>query len=379
MRRRTFLRNIGCGAALAAGMQTRLVPEYLGGLQNVCAFDLGDKLSSVEARFYRKLPEGGIECELCPRHCRITDLERGYCGVRENRDDTYYTLVYGLPCSANIDPIEKKPLYHFHPGTTAFSIATAGCNVNCKFCQNWEISQSRPEQTRNYSLSVDDAVALCRKRSLPTIAYTYSEPVIFYEYMYDMAVRAREDGIKSVVITGGFIEKDPLDQLLNVVDAIKVDLKAIRQEYYRDVVRGDLQPVLDRLVQIKKSGVWLEIVYLIVPTLNDTDAEFGELARWIRTNLGSDTPVHFSRFHPQYLLTGLPPTPLPTMDRAYKIARAEGLDFVYLGNVPGHAAESTYCPGCGKIVIGRKGYQVDTANLVGGACRSCGQNLPGRF
>jgi pyruvate formate lyase activating enzyme len=197
--------------------------------------------------------------------------------------------------------------------------------------------------------------------------------------MYDMAVRAREDGIKSVVITGGFIEKDPLDQLLNVVDAIKVDLKAIRQEYYRDVVRGDLQPVLDRLVQIKKSGVWLEIVYLIVPTLNDTDAEFGELARWIRTNLGSDTPVHFSRFHPQYLLTGLPPTPLPTMDRAYKIARAEGLDFVYLGNVPGHAAESTYCPGCGKIVIGRKGYQVDTANLVGGACRSCGQNLPGRF
>jgi pyruvate formate lyase activating enzyme len=379
MRRRTFLRNIGCGAALAAGMQTRLVPEYLGGLQNACAFDLGDKLSSVEARFYKKLPEGGIECELCPRHCRITDLERGYCGVRENRDDTYYTLVYGLPCSANIDPIEKKPLYHFHPGTTAFSIATAGCNVNCKFCQNWEISQSRPEQTKNYSLSVDDAVALCKKRSLPTIAYTYSEPVIFYEYMYDMAVRAREDGIKSVVITGGFIEEDPLDQLLNVVDAIKVDLKAIRQEYYRDVVRGDLQPVLDRLVQIKKSGVWLEIVYLIVPTLNDTDAEFGELARWIRTNLGPDTPVHFSRFHPQYLLTGLPPTPLVTMDRAYKIARAEGLDFVYVGNVPGHAAESTYCPGCGTIVIGRKGYQVDTANLVGGACKSCGQNLPGRF
>ena len=379
MRRRNFLRQIGCGAAIAAGMQTNLLPEYLGGLQNVCAFDLSDKLSSVEARFYKKLPEGGIECELCPRHCRITDLERGYCGVRENRADTYYTLVYGLPCAVNIDPIEKKPLFHFHPGTTAFSLATAGCNVNCKFCQNWEISQSRPEQTENYSLSVDDAVALCQKRSVPTIAYTYSEPIIFYEYMYDMAARARQDGIKSVVITGGYIEKDPLDRLLPVVDAIKVDLKAIREEYYRDIVRGELQPVLDRLVQIKKSDVWLEIVYLIVPTLNDTDAEFAELARWIRDHLGNDTPVHFSRFHPQYLLTGLPPTPLATMDRAYQIARAEGLKFVYLGNVPGHAAESTYCPGCGEIIINRTGYKVDVVNLVDGACKACGLAVPGRF
>ncbi len=379
MQRRNFLRQIGCGAAIAAGVQTNLLPEYLGGLQNACAFDLSDKLSSVEARFYRKLPEGGIECELCPRHCRITDLERGYCGVRENRADTYHTLVYGLPCAVNIDPIEKKPLYHYHPGTKAFSLATAGCNVNCKFCQNWEISQSRPEQTENYGLSVSDAVALCRERSVPTIAYTYSEPVIFYEYMYDIASRARQDGIKSVVITGGFIEEEPLAQLLPVVDAIKVDLKAIREKFYREIVRGELQPVLDRLVQIKKSNVWLEIVYLIVPTLNDTDAEFRELARWIRDNLGNDTPVHFSRFHPQYLLTGLPPTPLATMDRAYQIARAEGLKFVYLGNVPGHAAESTYCPGCGKIVVSRTGYKVDQINLVDGACSSCGLAVPGRF
>ena len=379
MRRRTFLRGIGCGLTLAAGMQSDLVPEFLGGIENAWAFDVSDKLSAVEARHYRKLVEGGIECELCPRHCRITDLERGYCGVRENRGDTYYTLVYGLPCSANIDPIEKKPLFHFHPGTTAFSLATAGCNVNCKFCQNWEISQSRPEQTSNFALPVADIVQLCRKRAIPSIAYTYSEPVIFYEYMYDIAEAARAESIASVVITGGYIEKDPLDHLLKVVDSIKVDLKAIREGYYRDVVGGELGPVLDRLVQIKKSGVWLEIVYLVVPTLNDTDAEFRELAQWVKTNIGVDTPIHFSRFHPQYLLTNLPPTPVATLERAYEIARAEGLEFVYLGNVPGHMAESTYCPSCGAVIIERRGYQITKMNLKNSGCGACGRHIPGRF
>ncbi len=379
MDRRLFLRCLGCGAAIGAGAHTGMLPEMLGGIQNACAFDHADKLSSVEARFYEKLEGGGVECRLCPRHCLVTDLERGYCGVRENRGDTYYTLVYGLPCSVNVDPIEKKPLYHFYPGSEAFSLATAGCNVNCKFCQNWEISQSRPEQTRNIELSPVEIVNVCKRHKATSIAYTYSEPVVFFEYMYDIAALARDNGLKSVVITGGYIEREPLAQLLSVVDAIKVDLKAIREAYYRDVVGGELKPVLDALIQMKAAGVWLEIVYLVVPTLNDSDAELSELARWIKTYLGADTPVHFSRFHPQYLLQDLPPTPVQTLDRAYELARAEGLEYVYLGNVAGHRAESTYCSGCGELLIERRGYRTAVRGLRGSLCAKCGRGIPGRF
>lgn len=379
MDRRLFLKCLGCGAAIAAAQQTSLVPAFLGGVQNAFAFDLGAPLVGVEARHYQRLPEGGIECGLCPRHCRITNVERGYCGVRENREDTYYSLVYGLPCSANIDPIEKKPLFHFYPGSNAFSLATAGCNVNCKFCQNWEISQSRPEQTQNFELPPSDAVKLCQDRGVPIIAYTYSEPVVFYEYMYDIAALGKQHSIKSVMITGGYIEKKPLAELLPVMDAIKVDLKAIREDYYRDVVHGQLQPVLDAIVQIKQGGTWLELVYLVVPTLNDTDQEFTDLARWIKTNLGTDTPLHFSRFYPQYLLQHLPATPQATLDRAHDICRAEGLEYVYLGNVPGHPAESTYCPQCGEVVVGRRGFRITENNLKNGHCAKCGHLIPGVF
>jgi len=379
MKRRTFIRCLGCGAALAVAPGGELLPEFLGGVQNAVAFDYAQNLSSVEARYYKKLEGGGIECELCPRHCFITDLERGYCGVRENRKDTYYTLVYGLPCSVNIDPIEKKPFFHFYPGTEAFSLATAGCNVNCKFCQNWEISQTRPEQTKNIELPPKAVVDNCRERKVPSIAYTYSEPIIFYEYMYDIAKLAHESSIKSVMITGGYIEKEPLKDLLTQLDAVKVDLKAMREDYYKNIVHGELKPVLDALVQIKNSGVWLEIVYLVVPTLNDTDSEFVDLARWVKTNLGADIPVHFSRFYPQYLLKNLPPTPTQTLERAYQISRAEGLQFVYLGNLPGHPAESTYCPDCGELLIERRGYRINKYNLDGNRCHKCNREIPGIF
>jgi pyruvate formate lyase activating enzyme len=379
MRRRTFLRCAGCGALATAVAQSTLLPEFMGGVQNAYAFDLATELSSVEARHYKKLDGGGIECGICPRHCQVTDLERGYCGARENRADTYHTLVYGLPCALNIDPIEKKPLFHFHPGTTALSLATAGCNVNCKFCQNWEISQVRPEQTDNIDLSPQSAVELCRQRGVPTIAYTYSEPVIFYEYMYDIAELGHEHSINSVMISGGYIEQQPLAELIPHLDAIKVDLKAIREEYYRDVVGGELKPVLDRLVQIRAAGMWLELVYLVVPTLNDTEAEFKELARWVKANLGAEVPVHYTRFHPQYLLKNLPPTPVNTLDLAHQVSRGEGLEFVYVGNVPGHPAESTYCPGCGKVLIDRQGYLIRENNLVDGRCKFCKRQIPGVF
>lgn len=379
MDRRVFLRCMGCGAVLATCPRLDILPDFLGGIQNACAFDFTKELSSVEARYYKKLPDGGIECQLCPRHCMVTDLERGYCGVRENRNDIYHTLVYGRPCALNIDPIEKKPLFHFYPGTTALSLATAGCNVNCKFCQNWDISQSRPEQTDNLDIPPKDMVDLCVQKRVPTIAYTYSEPIIFYEYMYDIARQGHEKSIKSVMITGGYIEEEPLRDLLPQLDAVKVDLKSIREEYYKTIVRGELKPVLDRLIQIKKSGVWLELVYLVVPTLNDTDAEFTELARWIKTNLGADTPMHFSRFHPQYLLRNLPATPQETLEKAHAICRSEGLEFVYLGNLPGHPAESTYCPKCNQILIERRGYRIYQNNLDGNRCRSCNREIPGLF
>ena len=224
-----------------------------------------------------------------------------------------------------------------------------------------------------------DVISICRERNIPTIAYTYSEPVIFYEYMSDIADLGHKQGIKSVMITGGYIEKEPLEQLIPKLDAIKVDLKAIRTEYYRDYVDGELQPVLDRLVQMKAAGIWLELVYLIIPTLNDSDAEFTELAGWIKTHLGNDVPIHFSRFHPQYLLKNLPMTPEATLQRAHDICKAEGLDFVYLGNLPGHPAESTYCPKCGEVLIDRRGYQVAIRNLMGNRCGKCDREIPGRF
>jgi len=379
MERRLFLRCLGCGAAVTAAANTDLLPDVVGGVQNACAFDFTKKLSEVEARYYKKLENGGVECELCPRHCMVTDLERGYCGVRENRGDVYYTLIYGLPCAVNIDPIEKKPLFHFHPGTNAFSLATAGCNCNCKFCQNWDISQLRPEQTDNLDLPPKDIVQLCRARNVPTIAYTYSEPIVFYEYMYDIAEIAHRNSIKSVMITGGYIEKKPLRQLLTQLDAVKVDLKAIRKDYYKNIVDGELRPVLEALIEIKKIGVWLELVYLVVPTLNDSDAEFRELAQWIKTNLGTDTPIHFSRFHPQYLLKNLPITPQSTLERAHRICRDEGLEYVYLGNLPGHPAESTYCPGCGNLLIDRRGYRILSNNIKNGTCPDCGKLIPGIF
>ncbi|MFH1701190.1 MAG: AmmeMemoRadiSam system radical SAM enzyme [Candidatus Zixiibacteriota bacterium] len=379
MDRRKFMKFIGCGACAAAVSHSGLLPEFLGGIQNACAFDYTKELSSVEARFYKKLPEGGVECGICPRRCRMTDLERGYCGSRENRGDIYYTLVYGLPCAINIDPIEKKPFHHFYPGMSAFSLATAGCNVNCKCCQNWDISQSRPEQTDNISMPSEDIIALCRERKVPTIAYTYSEPVIFYEYMYDTAELGHRHGIKSVMISGGYINPEPLSELLTQLDAVKIDLKAIRETYYKNYVDGELRPVLDSLVQIKKSDVWLEIVYLVIPTLNDTDAEFTDLARWIKNHLGTDVPIHFSRFYPQYLLKNLPPTPQATLERALAICRAEGLEYVYLGNIPGHKAESTYCPKCNEMLIERRGYRTYLSGMNKNKCKSCGRIIPGRF
>ncbi len=331
----------------------------------------------VEAKFYEKLAYKKIKCKLCPRECVIDESERGYCGVRENRGGTYYSLVHSRVCTAHVDPIEKKPLFHFHPGTLAFSVATAGCNVNCKMCQNWEISQVRPEQVRSTYVPPANLAALARKYQCPSIAFTYSEPVVFFEYVMDSTEAAHAAGVKTVVISGGYIHRDPLVKWTGAVDAIKVDLKGFSEKFYKEVVNGELKPILETLVTIRKQGTWTEIVYLVIPTLNDSDAEFKALARWMKSDLGLDVPVHFTRFHPEYLLTNLPPTSVETLERAKAIADAEGLHYVYIGNVPGHPAESTYCPKCRRKVIERLGFTITQTHLKNGKCEYCRQAIPG--
>jgi pyruvate formate lyase activating enzyme len=336
-----------------------------------------DALPAREASWYRRLPERRVECQLCPRACQVADSERGACGVRENREGTYVTLVHSLPCTLHIDPIEKKPFFHVLPGSRAFSFATAGCNVECKFCQNWEISQFRPEQVPGTPLPPRELVAAARRAGVSLLSATYSEPVVFWEYVRDAAAAGRELGVRSTVVSNGYIQEQPLKEVLPLLTAVKVDLKSFREEFYRDLVRGELKPVLKSLEAIRGAGVWLEIVVLLIPTLNDGDGELRDLAAWVKTTLGAEVPVHFTRFHPTYRLTNLPPTPVATLERAWQIARGEGLSFVYLGNVAGHAAENTSCPGCGTVLIHRVGFTVTGNTLRDGRCPSCSRAVPG--
>lgn len=370
MDRRQFIKSAGSVSLMTS-------PGICGLCKNLYSFADKVNVSHVEARYYEKLPHREIECQLCPRMCKLGDKERGYCGVRENEGGTYNTLVYGKACAAHVDPIEKKPLFHFLPSSRALSIATAGCNVHCKFCQNWEISQKRPEQVHNVDFPPSSVIRSAQKYSCPVIAYTYSEPIVFYEYMYDTSQLARSKGIKNVVITGGYINPEPLQDLIKVVDGIKIDLKAFTQKFYSEYVRGKLQPVLDAIKMVSQSDVWLEIVYLVIPTLNDSPEEIQSLCRWIMKEAGPDVPLHFSRFHPMYLLKNLPPTPISTLERCRQIALDEGIHFPYVGNVPGHKGESTYCPQCHKTVIKRRGYQIQKINLNQGRCQFCDTPIPG--
>lgn len=331
----------------------------------------------VEARYYEKLADGEVRCLLCPKGCRIQPGKRGACGVRENRKGTLFSLVYGRPCAIHLDPIEKKPFFHVLPGTQSFSLATVGCNMQCKFCQNWQISQSRPEDVKTAYYSPESLADRALSLGARSIAYTYGEPVVFNEYVQAIASVARERRLASVVVSNGFINKQPLTDLCGLVEAIKIDLKAFTDDYYRNICNAELKPVLDSIALIRKSGVWLELVYLMVPTLNDDPGEIRRMAQWLRTDIGLDVPVHFSRFHPQYQLANLPPTPISSLERAYDICKEEGLEYVYIGNVPGHKTESTRCPSCSRTVISRKGYRIVTIDISNGLCRFCGHAIPG--
>lgn len=331
----------------------------------------------AKARYYDKLPKNRVKCRLCPWECTVEPGDRGICQVRANRDGIYHSLVYGRVAAHHVDPIEKKPLFHFHPASTAFSVATAGCNVECKFCQNWELAQRKPEELNSVVMSPNKLARTAAGAGCVSLAYTYNEPTIFTEFMIDTAAESRSLGLRNVVISNGFINPAPLRDLCKVIDAYKVDLKSFRESYYADVVSGQLAPVLRSLEILKEEQVWTEIVYLIVPTLNDSDAEIRDMTKWVFQTLGPDVPVHFSRFYPQYKLRNLPPTPTSTLMRARKIGLDSGLHYVYLGNIPGNEGECTYCPACGEVVIGRTGYRVNTLALSDGRCRHCGEVIPG--
>ena len=359
-----------------------------------------------QAEFSKKICNG-VQCEMCPHKCFLPDGARGKCRVRINLGGSLLTLNYSKPVTVHIDPIEKKPVYHLLPGSLIYSIATAGCNLKCKWCQNWQISQIYPEEAPekllvpvNLKLSFNpltkqvtgkikhkelsfltpaEVVDYAIKSKCKSIAYTYSEPVIFYEYMYDTAKLAREKGLKNVMVTAGYINPAPLRRLVKYMDIVKVDLKGFNKKFYEDYVGGDLERVKEALMVLKEEKVFFEIVNLIVPTLNDSDADMREMVLWIKTNLGVNVPIFFSRFSPNYKLKNVPVTSVETLEKARNIALKEGLNFVYIGNLSGHPGESTYCPKCKKMLIKRHGYAIlgDLISRNGGKCPYCQAKIPG--
>jgi len=336
-----------------------------------------DKAKERMASYWESV--GGIvHCLLCPRKCIIAPGQRGFCTARINRDGVLYTLGYANPVALHVDPIEKKPFFHVLPGTTAYSIAVAGCNMRCLFCQNWQISQAKPDEVTAYDMTPADVVREAKRSSSPFIVYTYTEPTVFYEYMRDISMLARSAGLRNGMHTCGYINPEPLKELLKYMDAVNVDLKSFNPDFYRKMgAMADLESVLETIKSVKNAGVWLELTNLIIPGQNDDPKEIRKMCEWIKQNVGDDVPLHFSRFVPSFELSNLPPTPVEKLEEAYKIAREAGLKHVYIGNVPGHTYENTYCPNCKRIVVARIGYEILENNIRDGKCKFCGEKIAG--
>lgn len=357
--RRDFLRSLSAAAAGCAA------PRALAGVLSTPELR--------EAQFYDPLADGTVRCGLCPFRCMVADGRRGNCGVRENRSGRYYTLVYGRPVSMHNDPIEKKPFVHVYPGSRTFSIATVGCNFHCRFCQNWEISQANPDDVSVRYVPPAEIAQMAVEAGSKTVAYTYSEPNIFYEYMFDCCTEAKARGLGNVLISNGFLNEEPMKKLLPLMTAVKIDLKSFSPDFYRTICAGELEPVLSTLKTIVDAGVWLEIVVLLVPTLNDSEDELRRMAGWIAKELGPNVPLNFIRFYPLYKLRNLPPTPRETLQRAHDIAVGEGLNFVYATEVQG----TTLCPKCRFRLVERTVDVTISSKMAGLKCPKCGTAIPG--
>ncbi|MBN1825561.1 MAG: AmmeMemoRadiSam system radical SAM enzyme [Candidatus Eisenbacteria bacterium] len=372
----------GAGVAEAAGASplARNAPEaryYVSTLApaGVCASCHGDA-SDLDVSY--RHTSRAVKCFLCANECDIPDGARGLCRARENVGGVLKTLVYGRPAAIHVDPIEKKPFYHFLPGTTAFSIGTAGCPLRCEFCQNWELSSAAPEEIEGEEVTPGAIVRAALRRGAPTIAFTYNEPTVFFEYLADISREGRKEGLRHVLVSSGYMNPEPLEEMCGFLDAIKIDLKGYDEEFYRKVCGGELGPVLRSIRGAARRGVHLEIVNLVVPTLNDSPERLRELCRWVAGETGPDTPVHFTRFHPDYRMLNLPPTPVSTLERAWEIAREEGLRYPYVGNVPDHPGNNTYCPSCGGKAIERIGFHTIGVRVdEEGRCAACGAPIAG--
>jgi len=333
-----------------------------------------------EAMFYRQIEDGRVVCELCPHFCKLKDNQLGICGVRKNSSGKLYSLVYGKAVAVHVDPIEKKPLFHIAPGSQSFSMSTVGCNFHCKFCQNHDISQVKlVDDTSRFSREVSPTglVNMARQHGCLSIAYTYTEPTIYFEYAYDTAKIAHENGLLNIFVTNGFINPEPLEFIQDYLDAANVDLKSFSEKFYKKLVGAKLAQVLETLKLMKKLNIWIEVTTLVIPGENDSEQELTEIASFIKNELGSETPWHISRFYPQYQLTDHSPTPVSTLNKAREIGLAQGLRYVYLGNVPGTDAENTYCYNCRKLLIERYGYQIIENNVESEKCRFCGVKIDG--
>jgi pyruvate formate lyase activating enzyme len=381
--RREFLARLGLLAA--AGGCAALAPPLWRSLARASSSGLApDPLaelvrSAPRARFWEPAASspGAVHCLLCAHGCVIPPGERGRCRARMNVEGELRSLVYGRPLAVHVDPIEKKPFYHFLPGSTAFSLGTAGCPLRCKFCQNWTLSQAKPEDAAAQRVSPGQVANAAAANKSPVIAFTYNEPTVQAEFLLDTAREARKTGIRSAIVSCGFMNEEPLREMCGALAAVKIDLKGFSPDFYRKVCGAELAPVLRSIKQAAKSGVHLEIVNLVVPTLNDSERMLGELAGWMLGEAGPDVPLHFTRFHPDYQLQNLPPTPVATLEKAREIAMGVGMRYVYVGNVPGHPGNHTICPKCGKTVIERSDMFVTRMDLVKGKCLFCGRAIAG--
>jgi len=331
-----------------------------------------------EAVLYRSLEEGKVQCYLCNHQCTISPSKRGLCGVRENRGGTLYTLVFGRAISLSVDPIEKKPLFHLFPGSTSFSLASVGCNFRCLQCQNHEISQMPVGEGRIEGSAVPPSkiVSLTKERGCRSISYTYTEPTIYFEYAYETAALASEQGLKNIFVTNGYMTEEALRMIQPYLDAANVDLKSFNEKFYKEICGARLKPVLENLKLMREMGLWVEITTLVIPTLNDSDREFEEIAQFI-VSLGADVPWHISAFYPTYKMLDHPRTPAASLHRAREIGMKAGLRYVYCGNIPGEGGEDTFCPHCKKKVIERVGFRILNNRVVNGTCQYCHTKIEG--
>jgi pyruvate formate lyase activating enzyme len=377
--RRQFLAK-GCAAAMVATLGLPLATGCSSASETPEREPIirtPDPSKLREAMHYRRLDDGRVQCHVCFRQCMVSEGRLGFCNNKKTVGGAYYSLIHGRPCALQVDPIEKEPVFHMLPGMRIFCVGTASCNSRCKFCQNWEMSQRTLWETVNETATPAEVVDQARASGCQGVSFTYNEPTVFYEYMYDIVSIAKKQGLRALCHTNGTMLAASLQQLLDQLDAITIDLKAFVPGFYRDICSIELAPVLSSLKRVAKSGVHLEIVNLVIPMLNDDPEDMHSMCTWIAETLGISVPLHFIRFSPSYKMQRLPPTPIETLEAAVAIADKVGLHYVYLGNVPGHERNSTFCPACGARIIHRLHFTVVANDVVDGKCRFCGHPIAG--